>query len=153
MIDPLKSMAQFVEWQKERTTRVLAEIEHYKSVVIAPLAAAGIARIEVRFDGCGDSGAVEQIDCLDAQGVSLPLPDVSVGMPPLAVANEETQHREASLAEALESLTYLALEQHHPGWENNDGACGELVIEVDKASFVLDCQVRYTAYADHSNDV
>jgi hypothetical protein len=35
-----------------------------------------------------------------------------------------------SLGQALEQLTYLALERHHPGWEINDGACGELVIDV-----------------------
>ena len=32
----------------------------------------------------------------------------------------------------------------------NDGACGDLVINVTEASFVLDCQLRYTATDDHS---
>jgi hypothetical protein len=47
--------------------------------------------------------------------------------------------RAQSLGQALEQLTYLALERHHPGWEINDGACGELVIDVAEATFVLDC--------------
>ena len=58
-----------------------------------------------------------------------------------------------SLSAALESLAYLALERHHPGWENNDGACGELVINVAEASFVLVCQVRYTAYDENASEL
>ena len=58
-----------------------------------------------------------------------------------------------SLNSALEQLTYLALERHHPGWEINDGACGELIIDVATPSFVLDCQLRYTATDDHSTDL
>jgi hypothetical protein len=58
-----------------------------------------------------------------------------------------------SLHSAIEQLTYLALERHHPGWEINDGACGELIIDVATPSFVLDCQLRYTATDDHSTDL
>ena len=55
--------------------------------------------------------------------------------------------------EALEQLTYLALERHHPGWEINDGASGELVIDVAEATFVLDCSLRFTATDDHSTEL
>ncbi|WP_337192510.1 DUF6878 family protein [Novosphingobium silvae] len=58
-----------------------------------------------------------------------------------------------SLGQALEQLTYLALERHHPGWEINDGACGELVIDVAEATFVLDCSLRFTATDDHSTEL
>ena len=50
---------------------------------------------------------------------------------------------------ARDSLTYLALERFHPGWEINDGSCGLLVIEVPEASFVLECSLRYTGYNEH----
>ena len=53
----------------------------------------------------------------------------------------------------LEQLTYLALERHHPGWEINDGACGELAIDVAEATFVLDCSLRFTATDDHSTEL
>lgn len=58
-----------------------------------------------------------------------------------------------SLGQALEQLTYLALERHHPGWEINDGACGELVIDVAEATFVLDCSLRFTATDDHRTEL
>jgi hypothetical protein len=60
--------------------------------------------------------------------------------------------RAAITGQALEQLTYLALERH-PGWEINDGACGELVIDVAEATFVLDCSLRFTATDDHSTEL
>lgn len=114
---------------------------------------AGIARVEIRFDGCGDSGAVEECACLDAAGAGIPCPEVSL-MEGEADSVDRTGSREPqSLGQALEQLTYLALERHHPGWEINDGACGELVIDVAEATFVLDCSLRFTATDDHSTEL
>jgi hypothetical protein len=53
-------------------------------------------------------------------------------LPPLKASRQRRSCRTRSplllLGQALEQLTYLALERHHhPGWEINDGACGELV--------------------------
>ena len=64
-------------------------------------------------------------------------------------------HEEYSpvVLQALEQLTYLALERHHPGWEINDGACGELVIDVAEATVVLDCSLRFTSTDDHSTEL
>jgi len=114
---------------------------------------AGIARVEIRFDGFGDSGAVEECACLDAAGAGIPCPDVTL-LEGEADSVDRTGSREPqSLGQALEQLTYLALERHHPGWEINDGACGELVIDVAEATFVLDCSLRFIATDDHSTEL
>jgi len=80
-----------------------------------------------------------------ASGAWFPCPEVTID----CAGDGDDQ----SLNSALEQLTYLALERHHPGWEINDGACGELVIDVATPSFVLDCQLPYTATDDHSTDL
>jgi len=67
-----------------------------------------------------------------------------------AAAGEAKQE---TLNGALESLGYLALERHHPGWEINDGASGSLTIDVAEASFILECSLRYTGYEDHSTEL
>ena len=90
-------------------------------------------------------GAVEECVFSDAVGASVPCPEVTI--------DYAGEGDDQSLNSALEQLTYLALERHHPGWEINDGACGELVIDVATPSFVLDCQLRYTATDDHSTDL
>ncbi|MGI9376483.1 MAG: DUF6878 family protein [Tsuneonella suprasediminis] len=137
MIDIEAVMADFAVRQAERQTQVVEEIQQLKTAILPRLQDAGIARVEIRFDGCGDSGAVEECVCLDADGVSIACPDVTL----------------QSLGQALEQLTYLALERHHPGWEINDGACGELVIDVAEATFVLGCSLRFTATDDHSTEL
>ena len=112
-----------------------------------------LARVEIRFDGCGDSGAVEECVCLGADGASIACPDVTLQDGEADKADRTGSAEPQSLGQALEQLTYLALERHHPGWEINDGACGELVIDVAEATFVLDCSLRFIATDDHSTQL
>ena len=153
MTDFQAIMADFAVRQAERAAQAQSEIQRLKAAIIDPLRNAEIARVEIRFDGCGDSGAVEECVCLDAAGVPIPCPEVSL-MAGEADSVDRTGSREPqSLGRALEQLTYLALERHHPGWEINDGACGELVIDVAEATFVLDCSLRFIATDDHSTQL
>jgi len=140
----------FASRQAERPARADAELQHRKHAVIVPLRQAGIARLEIRFDGYGDSGAIEEIVCLDAAGQVLACPEIAIEIAPGDSSDECGEVRHELLRGALESLGYLALERHHPGWELNDGAAGELVIDVAAASFTLECSLRYTATEDHS---
>ena len=153
MIDIEAVMADFAVRQAERQMQVAEEIQQLKVAILPRLREAGIARVEIRFDGCGDSGAVEECACLDAAGAGIPCPDVTL-LEGEADSVDRTGSREPqSLGQALEQLTYLALERHHPGWEINDGACGELVIDVAEATFVLDCSLRFIATDDHSTQL
>jgi len=153
MIDIEAVMADFAVRQAERQMQVAEEIQQLKVAILPRLQDAGIVRVEIRFDGCGDSGAVEECACLDAAGAGIPCPDVTL-LEGEADSVDRTGSREPqSLGQALEQLTYLALERHHPGWEINDGACGELVIDVAEATFVLDCSLRFIATDDHSTEL
>jgi len=153
MIDIEAVMADFAVRQAERQMQVAEEIQQLKVAILPRLQDAGIARVEIRFDGCGDSGAVEECACLDAAGAGIPCPDVTL-LEGEADSVDRTGSREPqSLGQALEQLTYLALERNHPGWEINDGACGELVIDVAEATFVLDCSLRFIATDDHSTEL
>lgn len=149
MVDMTQVMADFHERQAERAIKAQTEIEHLKQAVLGPLGEAGITRVEVRFDGCGDSGAVEQCECFDVAMNTVPCPEVAIAQFDFEVAREPTGEGPLMLAGALDSLTYLALERFHPGWEINDGSCGMLVIEVPEADFVIECSLRYTGYDEH----
>lgn len=153
MIDIEAVMADFAVRQAERQVQVAEEIQQLKTAILPRLLEAGIARIEVRFDGCGDSGAVEECACHDAQGVAVSCPDVTLMEGDADSVDRAGSEERQSLGQALEQLTYLALERHHPGWEINDGACGELLIDVAEATFVLDCSLRFTATDDHSTEL
>ncbi|WP_070156250.1 DUF6878 family protein [Sphingobium phenoxybenzoativorans] len=153
MIDIEAVMADFAVRQAERQMQVAEEIQQFKTVILQRLQEAGIARVEIRFDGCSDSGAVEECVCLDAAGAAIECPDVKLPEGEAHPADGSGSEQLQSLGQALEQLTYLALERHHPGWEINDGACGELVIDVAEATFVLDCSLRFTATDDHSTEL
>ena len=153
MIDIEAVMADFAVRQAEQQMQVAEEIQQLKVAILPRLREAGIARVEIRFDGCGDSGAVEECACLDAAGAGIPCPDVTLLEGEADSVDRTGSAEPQSLGQALEQLTYLALERHHPGWEINDGACGELVIDVAEATFVLDCSLRFIATDDHSTEL
>ena len=153
MIDIEAVMADFAVRQAERQVQVAEQIQQLKTAILPRLREACIARVEIRFDGCGDSGAVEECACLDAAGAGIPCPDVTLLEGEADSVDRTGSAEPQSLGQALEQLTYLALERHHPGWEINDGACGELVIDVPEATFVLDCSLRFTATDDHSTEL
>lgn len=77
MIDIEAVMADFAIRQAERQVQVAEQIQQLKTAILPRLREAGIARVEIRFDGCGDSGAVEECACLDAAGAAIPCPEVS----------------------------------------------------------------------------
>ena len=153
MIDIEAVMADFAVRQAERQVQVAEQIQQLKAAILPRLLEARIARVEIRFDGCGDSGAVEECACLDAACAGIPCPEVSLKEGEADSVDRTGSAELQSIGQALEQLTDLALERHHPGWEINDGACGELVIDVPEATFVLDCSLRFTATDDHSTEL
>jgi hypothetical protein len=146
-------MADFAAHQAEHEARVSGQIAELKAALIPLLRASGIARVEVCFDGSGDSGAVEEVLCFDAADNSLACPDLAFALPSHDRHDGAADYAPPTLSAALEQITYLALERHHPGWENNDGAGGQLVIDVGEGSFALGCSLRFIATDDHSTQI
>ena len=95
------SLAQYERERLENVRRHLPEAGRQ-------LQAAGIDRVEILYDGCGDSGCIDSITYTDGQGSAV---DVAGK---LAMTEEE-----------LMDLFYDLTQARHPGWENNDGAYGE----------------------------
>jgi hypothetical protein len=137
-------MADYLAGKAERDAIADVEIAAMKAALLPQLAAHGIITVEIRFDGYADSGAIEQTTLFDAEGKVMECPDIEVvreGYDPV------------KLASLLENFAYEALERHHDGWEIEDGAFGELLIDVADASFQLDCNLRFTSYNSHSTEL
>lgn len=137
-------MDDFLKRQAERNETSMSEIEVLKRALLPHLTALGVAWFTVCFEGYGDSGLIEEVTYLDASNTGMPCPDAMI---------EIEGRDEMTLSSAIEELAYSALELHHPGWEINDGAHGELLIDVAKASIQLDCNLHYTAYDSHSTEL
>ena len=69
---------------------------------------AGVHGVQITYDGCGDSGQIEEVTYLDAQGKPL-----------------DPASRMTLTEDQLMDLFYDLTQARHPGWENNDGAFGE----------------------------
>ena len=74
MTDFQAIMADFAVRQAERAAQAQSEIQRLKAAIIDQLLNAEIARVEIRFDGCGDSGAVEECVFSDAVGRAFRVP-------------------------------------------------------------------------------
>jgi hypothetical protein len=113
-----------------------------KEALFDALAAAGITRVIVRFDGYGDSGQVESIDpCVYDDLVELPDKQIDYVQP--AENGQATIRRTIALQEAIETLAYEALEETHWGWMNNDGAFGDFEFDVASRTITLSYDERY----------
>lgn len=138
MTDYEKTLA---EWN-ERTRRQSEANDANRAAIFDALAALGIERIEVRFDGCGDSGQIEDISITGSQQE---LTGAIAFMSTPWSGPSET--KTSALAEAVEHLCYDLLAQTHDGWEDNEGAFGEFIFHVAERAVTLEFNERYVEHA------
>ncbi|CAM4185078.1 hypothetical protein NOLU111490_11795 [Novosphingobium lubricantis] len=134
-------------WLIEVDTRRAEFVEEMAALKISlfdTLASQGIVRVTVNFDGCGDSGQIEDIIAFDEHGQvelkGLVLPASDSG--PDGIPDTEAPE---PIEDAIESLAYDLLESEHGGWENNDGAYGEFTFDVATRKITLEHNERFTS--------
>ena len=122
-----------------------------KTALFDALSAFHVAIVTVRFDGCGDSGQIEEIEA-EADGSEIALPEIAIEIARPLYDGSGTGRLNLPLREAIEQLAYDFLEETHAGWENSDGACGEFTFDVAKRSITLAYNEPYTdtEYSEHS---
>ena len=113
-----------------------------KPVVFDALAAAGLTRITVEFDGEDDSG---QIDDVTAYAGELPteFPSTSLTLQRATQNASDSRTAKVPLRDAIETLCYDYLEQYHDRWEKNDGAYGTFEFDVQNRIIRLDFHERF----------
>ena len=153
MSQPATPIIDFAAQMLERKNEAKTELNALRSAVIPPLRKAGITTVEITYDGYGDSGAIEDITCLAANNAVVDCPAIELLLAETCKNVGCSDSTTTSLSDGLESLACLALELHHPGWENNEGANGSLEIDVAKETFVLKCRIRYVDYDEHRTDI
>jgi hypothetical protein len=79
------------------------------------LQAIRVACVQVHYDGCGDAGQIERIEYFDAAGTAID-PTGPTGLTKSQLMN----------------LFYDLSQARHPGWENDEGALGEFVWDVNR---------------------
>src|SRR5450432_48705 len=88
------------QYERERLENVRRQLPEARRQLLE----AGIHSVEIDYDGCGDSGCIENVAYRDGQGSAVDLAGK------LAMTEEQ-----------LTDLFYDLIQARHPGWENNDG--------------------------------
>jgi hypothetical protein len=112
----------------------------------------GVHELRVTYSGSGDSGCIDNVEVHDQTGKPVELPPTPVPYTFTHTtydfragnyATEVTETKELPLSEAVEQWCYDLLEEHYPGWENNDGADGVIVIDPAKREGRIDHQIFF----------
>ena len=123
-----------------------------KAALFEALAAAGINLVVITFDGCGDSGQMEQVGAFGADAQPKELPKQAVPFLEIEFDGPEPSTMMISVREFLESLAYALLDRAHGGWENDDGAYGEFKFDVPTQAITLEYNERYTETHYHEHE-
>ena len=144
------SMDEILTRYVHRRERMAALHSANKTLLFAALAEAGVTTVEIRFDGAGDSGQIEQIEAR-AEEDSVELPATQVDTMRIDYASIEPISEVKPLPDAIEALCYALLETGHGGWEINEGAFGEFSFDVAAGTITLgfNQRIETSDYTEH----
>ncbi len=110
-------------------------IEQAKAVLIAHLKTLGYTEVRIGYDGIGDEGGITDIEALEPKLVKIKLMRDGWRIPP-----------HEALADALENFTWKVLDEHHEGFEIDDGAFGTLTLNTTTGKLTLERNDRFTSF-------
>ena len=141
-----KTGAELARFLATAEAAVQAATATNKAAIFPALAAAGIARVTIDYDGGGDEGNLEPPQAVDAEGNSVEFPDTRVTIVTLGFDNTTLHPETHLLSDAVESAACSLLEQTHGGWENNEGAAGQFVLDVAASTISLEHRERFVDF-------
>ena len=109
-----------------------------------------LTRIVVTLDGYGVSGKIESVEA-KAGDDDIAIPNAMIEFATTVWGQPEPERSFVAVTAAVESLAYDALERTHGGWENNDGAYGDIIFDVADYAITLDYNERYTASENYTH--
>lgn len=148
---PLSCGAPISDWELQNAAYETLKAELFalnKAVFFDAITPLGVTQVVVTFDGYGDSGQIENIE-IRAGGDPIAEPTVMIEFGEAEWGQAEPSRLSVSIASAAERLTYDVLERTHSGWENSDGAYGDVTFDVGAREITLDYNERYTSYENY----
>ncbi len=120
-----------------------------KNLIFAALAEAGIQTLTLGFDGCGDSGQIDDIEAWSTGNDSVAFP--SNRKLQLVSTAPDYPPTEFTLQQAIETLVYDYLDETCYGWEDNEGGFGTFVFDIPARTITLKHNVRFTDFVTHNH--
>jgi len=119
-----------------------------KPAVFKALANANIKEVIVYFDGEGDSGQINEIQ-IDGQYN----PHFSDEPSILFLNQYEKEPQHITLREALDEMTYDALQYFEGGWEIDSGGFGEITFDVSEKTILVQFNQRIMDHASRDHEL
>lgn len=137
-----------LRWQRHEAAQRQASAQN-RRIVFKALSLHGVTDVRVSFNGEGDSGQIEDIAVTPEDRTDVL--DAEITMMTTSWPDSEGASERRPLRDALEDVCYDALSQTHGAWENNDGAYGDIVFDVNQRTVTLEFNERYmsTEYYEH----
>ena len=110
-----------------------------------------IVSISVDFDGCGDSGQINDIEYYDKNSKKISQPSGKIKGSKISNGSTWDDKRkefvdlppsEATFNQLVEQICYDRLGAHHAGWEINEGSYGTFVFDVVNRKIDLEFNER-----------
>ena len=116
------------EWEKQQEEQKASARKSLRKFC-QQLVKLGVDTVTINYDGYGDSGTLED---------------------PLAFQNDKP----VELPSKLNDLLVEFAESYLPGgWENNDGACGTIVLNIKERKFFREHCWRHTEYESDEEEI
>jgi len=112
-----------------------------KATLLTALKAAGIASVEIAYNGEGDSGQIEELAVFDEAG--------AIQTAKLSTEIEPGQ----TLAALIDDIAWDVIQAYHDGFENDDGGFGKITIDVAAGTVTLDHNDRVINFANTTTEV
>jgi hypothetical protein len=107
----------------------LANVRQHLPEAARQFKEAGVERVHIHYDGCGDSGQIESIEYTDREGKPVdPVGKVTI------------------TEEQLTDLFYDLMQVRHSGWQDGDGGFGEFEWDLLDDSLDHTHNERFTDY-------
>ena len=140
-IDMKSIMEEMAADRKKRATS--AELN--KAALVEAIKPIGLTRIEVDFNGSGDSGQVDEVRYFIGKKEPKDLETIKRTLVQQAKINEShtycetkkdwvTTTKSPTIEELVEQICYDLLSANHGGWEINEGSYGEFVFSFGKSN-------------------
>jgi hypothetical protein len=117
------------KWAQEAEQRKKA-LREAKAPIIVALKELGVHSVTITYDGEGDSGQIEDISAHTADNAEINLNVAYVG--------PDNDARFSTLRDAIDELAWQCLDAFHEGFENNEGGCGDITINVQTGLIRVD---------------
>lgn len=122
-----------------------------RTAIFDALAACGATYATITYDGSGDSGQMNEVDCdgngFDKVRIQFERAETAYSLAESGRFEPQTKNEmvEITLSAAIEEFCWDVLEEKHGGWENDEGADGNFHFDVEGRSVSFEHNEFYTS--------